>query len=103
MMRKEEYSVSVDLPLQIIKEGNVFVAYCPALDIATQGDTLPEAQKMFNEFVSIFIDELIEMGTLEKVLFELGWKKISRGNRWEPPEREIIKDTYKTISIPCPT
>lgn len=101
-MTKKGYHVNVNLPVQIIKEGKVFVAYCPVLDIATQGDTYEEAQEMFNELVRVFIDDLIERGTFEKVLLDLGWKKSSHGRRWELPERQFINETHQEVSIPCP-
>ncbi len=101
-MRKQGYQVSVNLPVQITREGKVFVAYCPVLDIATQGDTYEEAQEMFHELVGIFIDDLIERGTLEKVLLDLGWKKASHGKRWELPERQFISETHQEVSLPCP-
>ena len=93
----------MNLPVQIIKEGRVFVAYCPVLDIATQGDTYEEAQKMFNELVRVFIDGLIERGTFEKVFLDLGWKKAYRGKRWELPERQFISEIHQEINLPCPT
>ncbi len=101
-MTKKAYNVNVNLPMQIIKEGNVYVAYCPVLDIATQGDTYEQAHKMFNELVKIFIDDLIERGTLEEVLLDLGWKKVAHGRRWQLPEREFISETHQEINLPCP-
>ena len=93
---------SVKLPLQIMKEGNVFVAYCPALDIATQGNTFAEAQKMFAELVGVFFEELEAKGTTDNVLTQCGWKKIPRQHRWEPPEVHLIKEINQEISVPCP-
>ena len=101
-MSKKNYQVNINLPVQIIKEGKVYVAFCPALEIATQGNTLKEAQKMFHEMVGIFIDELIERGTLEKVLTDMGWKKSTRHKRWELPERQLISETHQEVSLPCP-
>lgn len=101
-MPKKNYQVSVNLPVQIIKEGKVFVAYCSVLDIATQGDTYEEVQEMFHELVRVFIDDLIERGTFEEVLLDLGWKKASHGRRWELPERQVISEIHQEVSIPCP-
>ena len=85
-----------------MKEGKAFVAYCPALDIATQGNTFEEAQKMFAELVDIFFEELEAKGTTDKVLTQCGWKKISRQHRWKPPEVHLIKEINQEISVPCP-
>ena len=35
--------LEINIPVQIIKEDVVFVAYTPALDLCTQGDTYEEA------------------------------------------------------------
>ena len=102
-MTKKDYQVNVSLPVQIIKEGNVYVAYCPVLEIATQGDTYEQAHEMFQELVKVFFDDLIERGTLEKVLLDLGWQKASQGRRWKLPERQFISETHQEINLPCPT
>jgi hypothetical protein len=40
------------------------------------------------------------MGTLEDVLLECGWKKVSRPHRrWIPPY--LISHTEETFKIPC--
>ena len=98
---KKSYQISVSLPVQFIKDGDVFVAYCPALDISTQADTFEEAQKMFSELVHIFTDELIKMGTLEEVLTSCGWVKTGKKKQWTPPSIDFIKEQTQTINIPC--
>lgn len=90
---------AVSVPIQMIKEGKAFVAFCPALDIATQGNTFEEAQKMFQELVMIFIEEIDKMGTINEVLSSLGWTK-SKNSTWVPPDRQLIKEMQ--IDIPCP-
>jgi len=71
------------LPVSILREGDSFVAYTPALDLSTAGSTFEEAQKNFGEAVNIFFKELVEMGTLDDVLTELGWQK--QNNNFVPP------------------
>lgn len=66
---------SLNLPVSFIKEAEQFVAYTPALDLSTSGSTLEEAKNNFTEAVEIFFDEIVEMGTLEDVLLDLGWKR----------------------------
>ncbi|PIR59197.1 MAG: hypothetical protein COU69_01270 [Candidatus Pacebacteria bacterium CG10_big_fil_rev_8_21_14_0_10_56_10] len=63
------------IPVSIIKEGDSFVAYSPAIDISTVGDTFEEAQKMFGEASQLFFEEIMEKGTTEEALLELGWQK----------------------------
>ncbi len=100
-MGKIVTQVSVKLPMQVFREGNAFIAYCPALDISTSASTLPKVQEMFAELVRVFIDELINMGTLDKVLTQCGWKKVAK--KWEPPATEFITESQQEFRVPCPT
>lgn len=95
--------LSAKLPVEIFKEGKQFVAYCPALDISTSAESLAEVRKMFVEMTDIFFEEVIKMGTLEDVLSQCGWRKVSRPKlHWEPPKRQFITELQQEVSIPCP-
>ncbi len=73
----------VGLPITIFKEGKSYVAYSPALDLSTSASTYKKAQERFSEVVEIFFEELVNAGTLDKVLQNLGWQKVK--SRWQPP------------------
>lgn len=93
-MKKGDFQTS--LPVTFLREGDQFVAYTPALDLSTSGDTFEQAQKRFNEIVQIFFEECFSMGTLNDVLADLGWKK---GNsQWSPPT-VVAQDTQK-VNVP---
>lgn len=94
--------LEIKIPVQIIKEDDVFVAYTPALDLCTQGDTYEEAEQMLAEMIQIFFEECIERGTIEQVLTECGWKKVDRKKEWIPPRREVITDKNESFTVPCP-
>ncbi|KKU49911.1 MAG: hypothetical protein UY47_C0002G0020 [Parcubacteria group bacterium GW2011_GWB1_49_7] len=84
-MKKLNFQAS--LPVTFLREGNKFVAYTPALDLSTAGDTFEQAKSRFSEAVQIFFEECYNMGTLERVLKELGWR---RGvNSWNPNIRRL--------------
>lgn len=40
----------------IQREGNGFVALCPELDVASQGDTIDEARKNLQEALELFFE-----------------------------------------------
>ncbi|PIS15966.1 hypothetical protein COT62_00910 [Candidatus Roizmanbacteria bacterium CG09_land_8_20_14_0_10_41_9] len=84
------------LPVSILRENDSFIAYTPALDLSTVGDTFEEAKKRFEEAVQIFFEEIMEKGTLEKVLTELGWHK--QENTFAPPV--LISYMTENFSIP---
>ena len=89
-------AIKFALPVSILKEGESFIAYTPALDLSTSGNTFEDAQKNFNEAVNIFFEELIEMGTLEEVLSGLGWQK--ENNNFMPPF--VVANQTENFSIP---
>ena len=52
----------------IFKEENVFISYCPELDISSCGSTIEQAKDMLHTAVRLFIEESERMGTLEEIL-----------------------------------
>lgn len=87
----------VSLPIQILKQGKKYIAYTPALDLSTSGRSVKEAQHRFDEVVKIFFDEIIEAGTLDEVLTELGWQK--QHKEWHPPQ--IVSQRLVDLRIPA--
>ncbi|PIS14935.1 hypothetical protein COT64_00040 [Candidatus Shapirobacteria bacterium CG09_land_8_20_14_0_10_39_12] len=73
----------VSLPVSILKEGKYFIAYTPVLDLSTSGRSFEKAKERFGKVVQIFFEELLEKGTLDEVLGDLGWRKIKK--EWTPP------------------
>ncbi len=73
--------MNISLRIEIFKEGDVYVALSPELNVSSFGDTIEDAKKSFKEAVEAFIEECREMGTLEDVLEESGFSKIN--NSWE--------------------
>jgi len=57
----------------IKRQGKWFVAYCPPLDLSTQGKTIEEAKKNLVEASQLFIISCLERGTLDQALKELGF------------------------------
>jgi predicted RNase H-like HicB family nuclease len=92
-------NIKFALPVTILRENKSFIAYTPALDISTVGDTFEEAKKKFEELVQIFFEEVIEKKTLDQVLIELGWTKQEK--TFIPPT--VVSHNVETFSIPAPT
>ncbi len=87
--------IQFKLPVSIIKESKKFVAYSPALDLSTSGNSIKQAQSRFEEAVDIFFEEIIEKGTLSKVLTNLGWKQIKM--KWTPPT--IVEQKNQNVKV----
>ncbi len=75
--------VNINILVNTFKEGDIYIAYSPMLDLSTYAPTFEKAQKRFREAVQIFFEELDEKGTTEEVLTSLGWRKIK--DEWTPP------------------
>ncbi len=73
------------IPVILFKEGNKIIAYSPAIDLSTSGDTEKQARKRFAEAAKIFFDEITKMGTIDEVLTEFGWGKVTPEGPWSPP------------------
>jgi len=80
-----EHKINTQIPVILFEEGSKIVAYSPAIDLSTCGDTEEQARKRFSEAAQIFISEIIKMGTLEEVLTECGWSKVLSNKSWKPP------------------
>lgn len=89
--------INLNIPVTIFKEKKAYIAYCPVLDLSTSARTYEKVKTRFNEAVTIYINELCEMGTLDEVLTDFGWTKI-RYNNWTPPI--AISNELTRIKIP---
>lgn len=86
----------VSLPVSILKEGKYFIAYTPVLDLSTSARTFEKTKNRFEEIVRIFFEELLEKGTLDEVLSDLGWQKTKK--EWVPPF--VIAQESESFRIP---
>ncbi len=76
-------NLKVQIPVTILKEGQVYIAYSPVLDLSSSAKTFDKVRQRFSEAVQIFFEELNRAGTLDDVLIDLGWKKID--SKLTPP------------------
>lgn len=54
------------------KDGNQFTALCPELDVASCGDTVEEALDMLEEALEVYLEDLADIGNLDRELKECG-------------------------------
>ena len=82
-MKNMEFKLGV----MFFEEEEHVVAYCPALDLYTQGKDLDDAKKMFEDAVDLYFKEIVESDTYKEVLSDLGWKTSgARPEEMVPPE-----------------
>ena len=63
----------IELSQEIWKEGNMYIAYCPELDIPACGESVEVAKKNLGEVILINIEEMKENGSLDLFLEERGF------------------------------
>jgi len=92
----KKVDLKLSLPVSFLREGDCFIAYSPALDLSTSANSFEKAKKRFVEATEIFFEELLEKGTLNEVLLELGWEKVKK--QWVPPVIVAHEDVEVDIS-----
>ena len=74
----------ISFTVHVFKEGEVYVAYVPELDVSSCGDTPEEARKNIQEAAQAFLETSQEMGNLNQLLEEAGYEL--EGETWRAPE-----------------
>ena len=64
--------MKIRLTEEIWKEGNMYVSYCPELDVASCGEDVEQAKKNLVETIIINIEETKKLGTFEQFIEECG-------------------------------
>ena len=71
---RDTVSIRMHLRGYVKKEKpGMYVSYCPALDLCSQGETAKKARENIVEAVQLFIESCLEDGTLHNVLRESGF------------------------------
>lgn len=81
-MRTDRIEFRFKLPYEVYQEGGYYISSCPPLDVLSQGDTEQEAIDNLEEALGLFLEGCYENGTLEAVLKENGFRKVTS----RPPE-----------------
>lgn len=71
--KRDKNLIEATLAVAIYKEGDYYIAYCPALEISSYAKTIRQVKSEFDREVNIFFTETIRKGTLERLLLKYGW------------------------------
>lgn len=85
----------LNIKMEIFQEDDLYVSLCPNLNVSSFGESVEEAKQSLIEAVEAFIEECAEMGTLEDVLEECGYSKVSQ--TWQ--FREAVKEESLAVAI----
>jgi len=83
-------------------EDGWYIAYCPPLDITTQGRTQEEARRNLIEAAELFVISCFERGTFEQALRELGWHIVT-GRAAKLVRKEPFAIPKGAFRFPVPT
>jgi hypothetical protein len=82
-------SVEIQLGVLIFQEGESYLAYCPALELSTYGDSISDAKDAFEDLIKSYSEDCEKMGTLNKELSAHGWIKQTDDIIIPPKEYDI--------------
>jgi predicted RNase H-like HicB family nuclease len=71
------------LTIKIWQEGKHYIAYCPELEVASQGKNQEHALKRIKEALEGFLEETKKMGTLDEILEKSGF--VRKKKEWQAP------------------
>lgn len=89
-------TINMNVPLQLSRDGELFIASCPLFDIVSQGDSEENAKKNLKEAIGLFFTTCIEMGTFSEVLKQCGFQPLNMENGPQSP------DNQEHIDVPLP-
>lgn len=74
--------MQLSVPIEVFKEGDVYVALASHLNVSSFGDSIDDARESLKEAILAFLEECAEIGSLDQVLEESGFSR-SEGS-WQP-------------------
>lgn len=83
----------------VLQEGPAYVAWAPAFDLSSCGDSVKEAKNNLAEAVSLFWEECKKKGTLKKVLTSLGWQSIVKHHHKKLLPPKVVSQKQSTIAL----
>ncbi len=66
--------ISISVSVYVFKENDVFIAYCPSLDLSGYDTTESKARQDFEYMLSEYLRSQMEQNTLHEDLTRHGWK-----------------------------
>ena len=85
------------VPVEVHRGSTAFIARCPIFDVSSQGRTHEEAKKNLVDALFLFITTCFEMGTLDEVMKECGFKP-----RKSFTGKLSLKKDQEILSVPLP-
>ena len=68
--------MKIRLTEEIWKEGNMYVSYCPELDVGSCGKDVQQAKKNLTEAIGINFEETKKLGTFDQYIEQCGFELV---------------------------
>lgn len=85
------------VPVEVYKGSTAVITSCPIFDVSSQGKTPAEAKKNLADALTLFVTTCYEMGTLDEVMKECGFKP-----RKTATGKLCLKKDQELLSVPLP-
>jgi len=72
-MLKNTVDLQINLQALLHQQEGAWIAWCPAVDVASQGETQEESLLALQEAVGVWFDDCLERGVLSEALIEAGF------------------------------
>ena len=83
---------------EIWKEGNMYTAYCPELDVVSCGTGLEEARKNLLEVIEIQLEEAAKLGTLKAFLEDAGYD-LNTSQSTLQLDKQVVAFNQRTVPL----
>ena len=83
---------------EIWKEGNMYIAYCPELDVASCGKSTEEAGKNLLEVIEIQLEEAAKLGTLRAFLENAGYD-LTTSQPTLQLDKQVVAFNQRTVPL----
>ncbi len=86
---------------EIWKEGTMYTAYCPELDVVSCGKSVEEARKNLLEVIEIQLEETARLGTLKTFLEDAGYD-LNTSQSVLQPNKQVVAFNQRTVPLRIP-
>ena len=83
---------------EIWKEGNMYIAYCPELDVVSCGKSIEESRRNLLEVIEIQLEETARLGTLKTFLEEAGYD-LNTSQSTLQLDKQVVAFNQRTIPL----
>lgn len=86
---------------EIWKEGTMYTAYCPELDVVSCGKSVEEARENLIEVIEIQLEETARLGTLKAFLEDAGYD-LNTSQSVLQPNKQVVAFNQRTVPLGIP-